>query len=160
VQGIDFSFDKAYWMSGLEPVDPVAGTAQVDAVSLAIGESPVVKVPEAGGPTSLGQTGPWVMEGQQWVTDPLTAAPAKQNAFTASLSGARAVQFDLARMRIDTAKAVTGSVTTTAPLELGLSGSWTAVPTVTVGGAPVAATLADGVLHFTVPTGTSAVVVG
>ena len=160
VQGIDFSFDRAYWMSGLEPVDAVKGTAQVDAVSLAIGEAPVVKVPEAGGPASLGQTGPWAMEGQAWLADPLASAPAKSNGFTATLSGAKAVTFDLARMKVDTARAVAGSVTTAAPLTLGLAGAWTSVPTVTVSGLPVAATLVDGVLQIGLPAGTSAVVVG
>jgi hypothetical protein len=160
VQGIDFSFDKAYWMSGLEPVDAVNGSAQVDAVSLAIGEAPVVKVPEAGGPASLGQTGPWAMEGQAWLADPLASAPAKTNGFTATLSGARAVTFDLARMKVDTTRAVTGTVTTAAPLTLSLAGAWTSVPTVTVGSTAVAATLVDGVLSFALPAGASAVVVG
>jgi predicted esterase len=156
VTGLDFAFDSAYWMSGLEAVDATNGTASVDAVSLAIGETPQLTVPEAGGPTSLGQTGPWVMQGQRWLADPLTAAPAKTNGFTATLSGARAVAFDLNRMKVDSLRTVTGTVTTTAPLTLTLTGAWLTPPTVTVGGQPLPSTLTGGVLTVSLPAGTSA----
>jgi pimeloyl-ACP methyl ester carboxylesterase len=160
VSGIDFTFDSAYWMSGLEPVDAKSGTAQVDAVSLAIGETPHVDVPEAGGPASPGQTGPWAMQGQRWIDNPLTAPAARKNGFTATLTGARAVTFDLGRMKVETARAVTGSVTTAAPLVLSLRGSWTSSPRVTVGGKSVAVVLAGHVLRIPVSPGTSSIVVG
>jgi hypothetical protein len=159
VTGIDFAFDSAYWMSGLEPVDATAGTASVDAVSLAIGEAPRLTVPEAGGPASVGQTGPWVMEGQRWLDDPLAEVPATTNGFTATLSGARAVTFDLNRMKVSSTSTVTGNVTTTAALTLSLSGAWLTLPTVTVGGQPLPATLTDGVLTVALPAGTSALTI-
>ena len=158
--GLTFDFNTAYWMSGLEPVDPTRGVAKVDAVSLAKPSTEPLTVPEAGGPAALGQFGPYTMNGLAWLKNPAATAPAAVNGFTATLSGARAVAFDLARMKIDSARAVTGTVATAAALELSLAGTWTAVPPVTVGGAPVAATLVDGVLSIALPAGTSNVVVG
>ena len=53
-----FRFDRAYWMSGLKPVDRKAGVASFDGRTLARPEAPHTLVPEAGGPASPGQTGP------------------------------------------------------------------------------------------------------
>jgi dienelactone hydrolase len=159
-QGLSFDFDSAYWMSGLTPVDAERGTAKVDAVSLAVPQAPTLTVPEAGGPASLGQLGPWSMVGQRQAADPTRRAPTAVNGFTATLTGASAVQLDLTRMRIATDRPVSGTVTTEAPLTLRLSGSWRTAPTVTLGGAPVEATLADGVLTVPVPAGASDLKVG
>jgi pimeloyl-ACP methyl ester carboxylesterase len=100
--GLSFDFDKAYWMSGLQPVDADRGVAKVDAVSLAKPSTAPLTVPEAGGPASLGQFGPYTMNGLAWLDNPAATAPAASNGFTATLTGARAVGFDLGRMAIDT----------------------------------------------------------
>jgi dienelactone hydrolase len=158
--GLSFDFDSAYWMSGLQPVDAARGVAKVDAVSLAKPEGGRLTVPEAGGPASLGQFGPYTMNGLAWLDNPTAPAPAPVNGFTATLTGASAVQFDLARMDLSTTAPVTGTVTTQAPLTLSLAGDWLSVPTVLVGGVPTAATLSGGVLQISLPAGTSALTVG
>lgn len=155
--GLSFDFDKAYWMSGLQPVDTERGVAKVDAVSLAKPAASPLTVPEAGGPASLGQFGPWTMNGLAWLDNPAASAPAAVNGFTATLTGASAVAFDLARMDISSAAPVTGSVTTEAPLALSLKGDWTTVPAVT--GATVTS-LVDGVLTLQLPAGPSSLTVG
>jgi hypothetical protein len=66
----------------------------------------------------------------------------------------------MARMNIDVAKAVHGTVTTDGPLTLRLAGAWAAAPTVTVDGVAVPAALAGGVLSISVPAGTHTLVVG
>jgi dienelactone hydrolase len=153
-----FDFDSAYWMSGLRPRDAERGVAKVDAVSLARPQVPRLAVPEAGGPTSVGQSGPWAMQGLRWMDR--GGAPAAVNGFTATLTGAEAVTFDLARMAISTAAPVTGEVTTEAPLTLLLLGDWSTAPQVLVDGAPVAAALVDAVLQIALPAGTSTLTVG
>jgi dienelactone hydrolase len=154
-EGLSFDFDSAYWMSGLQPVDLDRGVAKVDAVSLATPAAPVLTVPEAGGPASVGQLGPYAMQGLRWA--PNGSAPAAVNGFTATLTGARAVTFDLARMAISTAAPVTGTVTADAPLTLTLVGRWESLPPVT--GATSAA-LTDGVLTLELPAGTTSLTVG
>lgn len=156
--GLQFSFDRAYWMSELTPADPVAGVARFDGRSLAIAEPATLTVPEAGGPAMVGQTGPFTLTGIAWLTDPLAAAPAGANAFAATLSGAAAVRLDLTRMAIDTAAPVTGTVTTDSPLELRLDG-FGGDRLVTVNGLPVQPSWAGGVLVVPLPAGTSTVVV-
>ena len=121
---LSFSFDRAYWMSHLEPVDPEQGVAKFDGSSAAIPEEPYTAVPEAGGPTALGQTGPFVMTGLRWLTDLNGAAPEPANKFTATLTGARRVRLDLERMGIDVTKRATGSIETDAPLTLELRADW------------------------------------
>jgi pimeloyl-ACP methyl ester carboxylesterase len=117
---LDFSFDRAYWMSGLEPVDAAKGVARFDGRSLAIADPPHALVPEAGGPTA-DQTGPYAMEGQAWGSSS-QKAPATRNAFTAKLTGARAVTLDPRRMRLDRRRAIAADVTTDVPLRLTLRG--------------------------------------
>ncbi|MEX2290422.1 MAG: prolyl oligopeptidase family serine peptidase [Mycobacteriales bacterium] len=155
--GLSFDFDSAYWMSGLQPVDAERGVAKVDAVSLAKPAAPALTVPEAGGPAALGQLGPYAMQGLRWQADPLGAAPDAVNGFTATLTGASAVGFDLARMSISTVEPVTGTVTTDAPLTLSLIGEWTSLPTVS---GATGAVLIDGVLTVSLPAGTSTLTVG
>lgn len=154
--GLSFDFDKAYWMSGLTPVDPERGVAKVDAVSLAKPAAPILTVPEAGGPASVGQFGPYTMSGLAWRPNPAASAPAAVNGFTATLTGASAVAFDLARMDIRSTALVSGTVTTQAPLTLSLAGAWTSVPAVT--GATFVG-LVDGVLTLSLPAGTSTMTV-
>jgi hypothetical protein len=117
---LDFSFDSAYWMSGLEPVDATKGVARFDGRSLAIRDEPHGLLPEAGA-AAPDQAGPYAMEGQAW-TPGRGAAPATRNAFTAKLSGARAVMLDARRMRLDPRRRIEGDVTTAAPLHLTLRG--------------------------------------
>jgi dienelactone hydrolase len=157
---LNFDFDSAYWMSHLTPTDPENGVASVDARSLAIPEPAHLTIPEAGGPAALGQTGPFVMKGLAWIADPLAAEAEAANAFEATLTGASSVRFDLARMEIDTALPVAGQMDTGEALELQLTGAWSAVPPVTIDGAPATATLVDGVLTIQVPAGISSLTIG
>jgi hypothetical protein len=121
---LSFSFDRAYWMSRLEPIDPEAGVASFDGTSAAIAEEPYTAVPEAGGPAALGQTGPFVMTGMQWLTGLGGGAPVPANEFTATLKGARGVRLDLERMGIDVTKPATGNIETDEPLTLELRANW------------------------------------
>ena len=65
---LTFAFDRAYWMSNLTPVDEHSGVARVDARSFAIPDRPHSLTPEAGGPATTDQTGPYTMTGQAWTT--------------------------------------------------------------------------------------------
>ena len=120
--GLSFDFDRAYWMSGLTPADDVGGVARFDGRSLALAPAPGLTVPEAGGPSSLGQVGPYVMTGLAWAADPLASVAAPQNRFEVTLSGAEAVTLDLVRMGLDVDAPLTASVTTTTPVVLHLLG--------------------------------------
>ena len=156
--GLQFDFDHAYWMSELTPVDLEAGVARFDGRSLAIAAPTTVAAPDAGGPAIPGQTGPYVMTGMQWLGLP-TATPVT-NGFDVSLTGASAVRLDLARMAVASNEPITGRIVTDAPLSLRLDGDWTRVPSVVVGGLPVAVAVdADGVLTVPVAAGTSTVVI-
>jgi hypothetical protein len=119
--------------------------ARFDGRSLAIPEKGHTAIPEVGGPAGVGQTGPYVMVGQQWA---LPSAPsATGNGFEATLTGARAVTLGLDRMRVSTGQAIAGHVTSDHALELTLHAAhWPAGVDVTVGGhtthlAPTGATL-------------------
>jgi hypothetical protein len=61
------------------------------------------------------------MEGQAW-TPPTAPAPPARNAFTARLTGARAVTLDTRRMRLDPRRDIEGDVTTDAPVRLTITG--------------------------------------
>ena len=102
-------------------VDGAKGVARFDGRSLAIPDVPHTLVPEAGGPAAVDQTGPYAMTGQAWQDDP-TATPPTRNAFTATLSGARAVTLAARRMRLNTHQPIEGDVTTAAPLQLTVAG--------------------------------------
>src|SRR3954452_3458646 len=134
---LNFDFNKALWVSGLEPVDAARGVARVDARSLAIPEPNHLALPDVVPPVSADQTDPSVEEGQLWLTQPGTVAPAS-NGFTATLSGAKAVRLSLRRMRVSTAGTITGDVTTAAPLTLSLCGSFRGSVSAFVDGARVA----------------------
>jgi pimeloyl-ACP methyl ester carboxylesterase len=156
---LSFDFDSAFWVSGLEPVDASKGVARVDARSLAIPEPAHDVVPDVVPPVSVDQTDPSVEEGQAWVSHPGTEAPAR-NAFSVTLSGAKAVRLDLRRMRIVTARRIEGSVITQAPLRLELLGKWTGIPAATIDGAdaPVER-IGPGVIAISIPAGKHSVVV-
>jgi len=153
--GLQFSFDRAYWMSDLTPADPVAGVARFDGRSLAIPDPAVLPLPEAGGPAMAGQTGPFTMTGLAWLPQPAAATPAATNGFALALSGATAVRLDLARMAIDTGDPITGTVTSDAPFELRLAGRWTGSTVATVNGLPVPLRPIAGGLAVRLPAGTS-----
>ena len=119
-----FSFDRAYWMSRLEPADPEKGVASFDGASAAIPEQPYTAVPEAGGPAALGQTGPFVMTGMQWLAGLAGNEPEPANEFTATLRGARGVRLNLTRMAIDVTKPATATIETDEPLTLALRADW------------------------------------
>ena len=121
-----FSFDSAYWMSGLEPVDAVNGVASFQGTSLAIQDDPKLTHPEVGGPAEPGQAGPFAMTGLAQIDDPINEPGATSNGFDITLRGARAVTLDLNRMGIDAGQAISGRIDTQHPLELTLkSGSGT-----------------------------------
>jgi hypothetical protein len=145
-------------MSELTPKDMARGTAKFDGKSLAISDPAHIIAPDTAAPTAPGQTGPYVVTGLQWITDPRPAA-ATQNAFDVSLTGAVAVRLAAERMNLDATQPILGSVGTENPLALRVDGGWTASPTVTVDDAPVSATLADGVLEIPVPAGLHTVVI-
>ena len=117
---LDFDFDSAYWMSGLEPADRDTGVALFDGRSFAITERPQLTLPEVGGPAEPGQSGPFTMTGLGLARDPLGAMPAARNAFEATLTGASAVTLDAKRMKLDRRKPLEGTVTTDRPLTLTL----------------------------------------
>ena len=106
----DFSFDSAYWMSGLTPVDPVNGIAHFEGRSRAIAEAPAVLAPEAGGPAAPGQAGPYTMNGLSWLADPLAAAPVTANGFEVTLSGASEVTLDGYRMGLDPTQPIDATI--------------------------------------------------
>lgn len=118
---LGFRFNRAYWMTGLEPVDREAGVAAFDGVTLARPQAPHTVVPEAGGPTAAGQTGPYTMTGQAWEAD-LAARPRKRNGFAITLTGARTVRLNLRRMGITTRRRAFGRVETDHRLRLRVTG--------------------------------------
>jgi hypothetical protein len=131
---LDFDFNRSYWMSGLEPLDEESGVARFEGRTLGVPEKPHTALPEAGGPAGPDQAGPYVMTGQTWALP--GASPARRNAFEASLAGARAVSLDVEAMRLDPDAAVSGDVSTEAPLRLELTGPWPKRLTVTIDGRP------------------------
>ena len=98
--------------------------ATFDGTSAAIPEEPFTAIPEAGGPVALGQTGPFVMTGMQWLTGLAGDAPAPANEFTRHADGARRVRLNLERMAIDVTKPATATVETDEPLTLELRADW------------------------------------
>ena len=151
---LDFDFDRAYWMSRLIPYDRQDGVATFDGTSEAIVEKPHLALPEVGGPASQGQTGPYAMTGLRWDTALGGDSPEPRNAFRVKVTGASCVQLHLPRMKIDTARRITGVVETDGPLHLELRGRWARPPRVLVGGRRVRPTM-TGRSHasFAVPPG-------
>jgi len=131
--GVRFSFplDHAYWMSGLEPVDSRKGIARFDGRSLAIPDPERTPVPQTTAPVQTDQGYPFVMVGQAWRSG--ASAPTR-NGFIATLTGARAVTLDTARMRLSTTRLITGELSSDAPLSLTLLGRWPATVVASVDG--------------------------
>jgi pimeloyl-ACP methyl ester carboxylesterase len=155
-----FHFDRAYWMSGLEPVDPANGRARIDARSFAIPDPQHDLAPEVAPPVSADEPNPSVMEGQAWADRPGSAAPLR-NAFEAKLTGAGSVRLDLSRMSIRTRRPVAGDVTTESPLRLELRGRWPSLPAARIDGAPAAVVrVAGDVVAITIPAGRHRVELG
>ena len=149
---LDFDFNRAYWMSGLEPLDETRGIARFDGQTFGVPERPHRALPEAGGPAGLDQTGPYAMVGQWWL--PSGRAPAMRNAFEASLTGARAVRLHVGRMRLEPTRPLSGKVTTGTRLRLELAGAWPAAMTATIDGSPARLERAGGrLIALTVPAG-------
>jgi hypothetical protein len=155
---LDFSFDRNHWLRALEPVDAEQGQAFVDATSRALPAAAPLTVPEAGGPASATQAGPYTMTGLRWEADPLAALPKAENALAATLRGARAVRLDAEGAGLDLARTLRATVTTEHVLELALAGTWGAAPSVTIDGASVPVVLEDGAVKVPVPAGAHTVV--
>ena len=155
--GLQLNADGAYWVDALEPSDPVAGRAEIDARSLAIGDPAVTTEPEAGGPSAPGQTGPYVMTGLAWRE--AGPGPALANGFEAALRGTAAVHLDVLGMAISADVPLTGVVDSEDPFVLGLRGDWRAKPAVTIDGSPAESQLRDGVLSVELPAGRSTLLV-
>lgn len=155
---LDFDFNRAYWMSGLEPFDGAKGVARFDGRSLAIRQLPYRAVPEAGGPAATDNTGPYAMTGGAWQRTG-EAAAATRNAFKATLSGAKAVRLDAPRMRLGLATRLTGDVTTQRTLRLELEGSWPADLVGRIDGRRTQVTRSGRtVIALTVPAGSHTIV--
>ncbi|HEX6713056.1 MAG TPA: prolyl oligopeptidase family serine peptidase, partial [Thermoleophilaceae bacterium] len=108
---LSFDFNRAFWVSGLEPIDESKGAARIDVRSLAIPEPEHDAVPEVVPPISADQQDPSVEEGQAWTTRAGTEQPAR-NGFVATLSGATSVELDPRRMRISLRRPITAEITT------------------------------------------------
>jgi hypothetical protein len=146
----DFTFDGAYWVSGLRAADPEVPGA-IDAETFGRGGNDVLALPEAGA-AAVGHSTPFTMHGMRWQKD--AAIPA-ENRFTASLVNLIEAELDLAGMGLGTAQPLTGQlVVMGGPVELRLRGTWAEAPTVTIDGQPVAASSDEGALVVTVPSGT------
>jgi hypothetical protein len=153
----DFDLSHAYWMRGLEAVDAEKGIARFDGSSLGLPQVPHASYPEADAGGKTGNAAPFTMAGQAWKADPAGTA-ATGNAFTATLSGAKAVTLDLGRMKLSTGKPLTGAVKTEAPLALTLDDADGPVE-VTIDGQPATADRDRDELTITVPAGAHTVVV-
>jgi hypothetical protein len=146
-------FDHAYWMSALTPANGSSGVASINARSLAIPATPHRVAAESGS----GESGndPYTWSGDAWIP---TGAPAhRSNAFTARLTGARAVTLDAPRMRLDTCRPIAAWVNTDHPLTLRLSGRWSAPIKATLGARGVRTDLRRGALVLRLPAGRDAV---
>jgi pimeloyl-ACP methyl ester carboxylesterase len=161
---LNFDFNRAYWMSGLEPVDTAKGVARIDVRSFGIPEKPHQAVPDLDSPVSADQTDPSVMEGQQWLALPAPLggeAPPARNAFEARLTGANAVTLCLKRMKLSTTKTISGEVTTQAPLTLSLRARWKKMPTVLVDGQAASASREGrNLLVISLPAGHHTLTIG
>jgi len=141
-------FDRAYWVSGLEPADP-QGTATIDARSRAIPLTPHEVTAESG---SGAFPNPYVMSGRAWTE---TGSPeALANRFTAELKGVRAVRLNARRMRLKRSRPIRATVTTDHATELRLTGRWPRpAPSVTLNGARLRVAATRRALTLELPVG-------
>ncbi|HEX8083155.1 MAG TPA: alpha/beta hydrolase-fold protein [Solirubrobacteraceae bacterium] len=121
---LDLDLGRNRWLKGLE----TTGRASFDGRTFAFPEKPYTVVPEAGGPASTDQTGPYAMTGLRWQDIPLATLPAARNAFEATVNGATAATLDPQEMGLDVRRSITATVKTDTPLQLTLTG----VGTITV----------------------------
>lgn len=140
---LDYQFNRAYWVSGLEMATPGAALdnfGSIDATTLARpgGFDPALASEAGTNAVTLveleqellvppGQHTPFVMRGQRWLDN---APPAPQNRFVATLANLSAATLDVARMSLETAVAMSASISTDHPLTLTLVGAWPASVTV------------------------------
>lgn len=148
---IDFDLSKAYWMRGLEAVDPVKGIARFDGQSHGLPRVPHTTYPEADAGGKTGMAAPFTMTGQAWKADP-AGQGALSNTFEIELTGAKAVELDLARMKLSASKELRGRVNTEAPLALTLDDVYATVK-VFVGAQEVDVDRDGDEITFTVPAG-------
>ena len=153
-RGLNFDFGSNRWLKGLEPADAVAGRATFDGRALAFPEKAYTAVPEAGGPASTDQTGPYTMTGLRWQDLPLATLPSARNAFEATTTDAKRATLDAPGMGLELGKPITGTVTTDQPLELVIDGPWAREPAVRLDGAPHPSLFDAGVVTVFVPAGT------
>lgn len=154
---IDFSLDEAYWMRGLEALDAAKGIARFDGTSFGLPRVPHTTYPEADAGGKTGMVAPFTMNGQAWKADP-AGQLALTNAFDITLTGARAVELDLDRMKLSASKTLTGDVSTEAPLALTLDEVRDHV-TVTIDGAAASFSKHAHELTIAVPAGDHKIVV-
>ena len=117
---LSFDFDSAYWMSGLE-VAPGADRAVFRGRNLADPESHLA-APDTAPPATVGQTGPFVVTGQQWLeTTDLTPAETR-NGVALDLDGVSAVTIDVAGLGFEPGVPIILEVTTTHPALVTIAG--------------------------------------
>jgi hypothetical protein len=152
--GVRFNFplDTAYWMSGLQPVDPKQGVARFDGQSRAIFDPSYTLLPETGAPATADQNYPYAMVGQAWQTD-LSSAKPTTNGFVITLSGARAVTLDARRMRLSPRAPITGAVSTSFRLALTLTGSWSKRVSASIDGKRVGVRRLQQAIEVDLPAG-------
>jgi hypothetical protein len=111
---LDFDFDSAYWMSGLQ-VAADAERAIFRGRNLADPESHLA-VPDTAPPATVGQWGPFVVTGQQWVDSTALTAPPTRNGVALDLDGVSSVAVDVDRLGLDRWEPIVLEVTTTHPV--------------------------------------------
>ncbi|MEA2349679.1 MAG: hypothetical protein QOG86_620, partial [Thermoleophilaceae bacterium] len=156
---LSFDFERAYWMSDLDPTDLVKGIVTFDGRSFGLPERGHTTVPEAGGPADPDQTGPYAMAGQAWKVGG-TDLPDWRNAFSAKLTGAGQVRLHTKRMGLVPTQKLEGDVTTQAALRLTLVGRFGRHAIATVDGrSATVLRRSKRVLAVAVPAGHHTVVV-
>lgn len=162
--GLNFDFDRAYWMSGLTPADPVNGRATFEGTAGGIAGPEMITVPEAGGPAAPGQAGPFAMTGLRSIPDPTGRTTGWWNAFEVTMTGATAVTLDIRRMGlpirvddlpIEDADGFLGLVDVDRPITLTLLGDWTTSPSVRTDTGALPTSFVPGQLTIHVPAGSS-----
>jgi pimeloyl-ACP methyl ester carboxylesterase len=151
---LDYAFDGAYWVDGLavrsgNPQNP-ATMGTIDATSFARGVPAVLGVPEAG-VAALGQSSPFVMTGLAWLE---TGREAARNAFAVTLDNIATASLDVARMALDTAKPIVGTISSDGAVVLRLAGTWASPPTVT---GATSSSYSGGILTIEVAAGSRAI---
>ena len=116
---LDFAFDSAYWMTGLE-VAPGADRAIFRGRNLGDPEAHLA-VPDTAPPATVGQWGPFVVTGQQWVDSTDLTAPPARNGVALDLDGVSAVAVDVDRLGLDRWEPIVLEVTTTHPVTVTLA---------------------------------------